>query len=152
MTPQKGYDTFWAAIQQAQKGFYFDAIQDFQKLVEENPNDFLADDAMFNIGACYMKVQQFQKAFEAFEKVLSDYPQGVIESVLPGNEYGRTSAKALLGLVEASLLLDNRAKADHYCALLNKYSDSFILRADTGQKVLFYEIAHSMIARHEKGG
>jgi TolA-binding protein len=152
MTQQDGHATFLSALQQAQKGFYFDAIQAFQEVVKADPSGPLADDATFNIGACYMKVRQFPKAVEAFEKVLSEYPQGVIEAAVPGNEYGRTAAKALLGLVEASLLLNDKSKAEHYCAQLHAYSDSFILRADTGQKVQFHEIARSMIDRIERGG
>jgi tetratricopeptide (TPR) repeat protein len=138
-------ETFLVALQQAQKGFYFDAIENFQAVLQNSPTSPLADDATFNIGVCYMKVKQFAKAVEAFEKVLSEYPEGVIESELPGNEYGRTAAKALLGLVETSLLLNDRDKAEQYCTSLRPYSDSFILRSDSGQKVLFYQIARSMI-------
>ncbi len=142
---------FLAALQQAQKGFYFDAIENFQQIVQSDPTGSFADDATFNVGICYMKVRQFAKAVEAFEKVLSDYPEGVIESELPGNEYGRTAAKALLGLVEASLLLNEKDKAEQHCARLRAYSDSFVLRPDTGQKVPFSEIARSMIERFGEG-
>ena len=140
-----GREQFLAALQQAQRGFYFDAIESFQAVVRDNPSGALADDATFNIGVCYMKIRQHAKAIEAFEKVLSDYPDGIIESELPGNEYGRTAAKALLGLVEASLLLNKKDEADKHCKALRSYSDSFVLMPDTGQKVLFYELAKTMI-------
>lgn len=150
MTQQDDHATFLNALQQAQKGFYFDAIEAFQTVLKSDASGPLADDAMFNIGACYMKVRQFPKAIEAFERVLSEYPQGVIESAVPGNEYGRTAAKALLGLVEASLLLNDRTKAEDYCLKLNAFTDSFVLRPDTGLKVLFVEIARSMIEAFDK--
>jgi tetratricopeptide (TPR) repeat protein len=48
-------------------GLWIEAIQDFEESLEVNSNSLLAE---FSIGECYLKLQDYQKAKEHFEKAI----------------------------------------------------------------------------------
>jgi len=48
-------------------GLWADAIEDFQESLEVNPGSLLAE---FSIGECYLKLGNYQKAKEQFEKAI----------------------------------------------------------------------------------
>jgi len=139
---------FLQAIEHAQREFYIDAIEAFQNLVETDPGSPLADDATFNLGLCYLKINQLDKARECFEKILSDYADGTIDPVPNQKEFGRTAAKALLALVELALTENDRSHAVAYADKLKEYEDSWVLvEGGQGEKVSFYNLAKKMIGQ-----
>lgn len=134
-------EMFLQALQHVEAECYVDAITSFRSIVETEPSDSLADDAMFNVGLCYLKIQQVARAREAFSKVLSDYPDATIDHVPGQREFGRTAAKALLALVDLSLAEANRTQALEYAEKLRDYSDSYILVGDSGHRRTFDQLA-----------
>lgn len=50
------------------EGNYRGALQNYQKLLERNPNNF---NALFNIGLCFKKLKQYEVALNAFKKALA---------------------------------------------------------------------------------
>src|SRR5439155_18959845 len=60
------------------KGGAFDlAVDEWEKFLQKFPDDPLAAQAQFFAGVCYLSVKdkQFEKAREAFEKVVAKYPK-----------------------------------------------------------------------------
>jgi TolA-binding protein len=137
---------FVQALQHVEAECYVDGITSFRSILETEPSDSLADDAMFNIGLCYLKIQQVARAREAFSKVLSDYPDATIDHAPDQREFGRTAAKALLALVELSLAEGNRTQALEYADQLRDYSESYILMGDYGEKKSFLQLAEERLS------
>jgi len=52
------------------------ALSSFQSLVTEYPSSRLADDAQFKIGEIHLKRKEFSEAYEAFQKVIDQFPKG----------------------------------------------------------------------------
>jgi N-acetylmuramoyl-L-alanine amidase len=52
------------------------ALSSFHSLVARYPSSRLADDAQFNIGEIHLKRKEFSKAYEAFQKVVHQFPHG----------------------------------------------------------------------------
>ncbi len=50
------------------------AIEIFIKIIENIPYSAYADNAQFMIGSCYKKLQQYNEAVEAFQKLTQEYP------------------------------------------------------------------------------
>ena len=52
-----------------------EALSSFQGLVTRYPSSRLADDAQFRIGEIHLKRKEFSKAYEAFQKVVDQFPK-----------------------------------------------------------------------------
>ncbi len=52
------------------------ALSSFQSLVGRYPSSRLTDDAQFKIGEIHLKRKEFSKAYEAFQKVVDQFPTG----------------------------------------------------------------------------
>ncbi len=50
------------------------AIEIFIKIIENIPYSSYADNAQFMIGSCYKKLEQYNEAVEAFQKLTQEYP------------------------------------------------------------------------------
>lgn len=57
-------------------GRYPKAIQEFRKIVQNYPDDSLADNAQYWIGECYYSMRNYTKAVVEFKKVVENYPEG----------------------------------------------------------------------------
>lgn len=138
---------FLEAIEHAQREFYIDAIEVFRNLIENNPRGPLADDATYNLGLCYLNINQLEKARENFDRVLSDYGDGLIDPVPEQKEFGRTAAKALFALVKLALLENDRSQAGKYIEKLKNYSDSWVIQTtNSGEtKISFHELAKALL-------
>ena len=52
-------------------------------------------------------MNNFTKAIDSFEKVITEYPDGTISILDGGNEYGKTAAKCHYAIVNCYLALGN---------------------------------------------
>ncbi|MFQ5841221.1 MAG: N-acetylmuramoyl-L-alanine amidase [Thermodesulfobacteriota bacterium] len=59
-------------------------LSSFQSLVARYPSSRLADDAQFTIGEIHLKRKEFSKAYEAFQKVVDQFPTGDMVSTAKG--------------------------------------------------------------------
>ncbi len=57
------------------------ALSSLQELVTEYPSSRLADDAQFKIGEIHLKRKEFAEAYEAFQKVVDQFPKGDMVSL-----------------------------------------------------------------------
>lgn len=140
---------FRQGIHLAAENMTTDALVAFGEVVERWPDHELADDALFNVGACYLALNQFGRAASSFERLLSAYPDATIASdENGGTETGRTAAKAYLGLVSAHLGKGDLAGARAACAKLEDYGDSKLHPAP-GVERTYHDVAESLLAAAE---
>lgn len=139
-------DIFLQALEYVQQEFYVDAIEAFRSITSTAPDSPLADDATFNLGLCYLKIQQLDRARECFEKILSDYPDGTIDPGPDQKEFGRTAAKALLALVELALANGAREQASAFAERLEEYQDSWVLQPGDVKKT-YHDLALDLLNR-----
>jgi len=53
-----------------------EAVSQFERFLEQYPNHDYADNALYWMGEAYYDTQNFRKAFDCFEKVITLYPSG----------------------------------------------------------------------------
>lgn len=135
---------FTEGVERAMQGYLFDAISLFEDAIEVAPKGPLADDALFNIGAAYLRMRLVKDAEEAFTRLLSDYPESTIDAVFNAKEQGRTAAKALLGRMQARLAQGNVDGATADREALRGYGDSWVLDPG-GARKSFHELAMAVM-------
>ncbi len=138
--PERLQRTFAEAIERAMQGYLFDAIALFHDVVRSDRRSEVADDALFNVGACCLQMHLYNDAEKAFTQVLDQYPDATIHAVAGGQEVGRTAAKALLGRYRARRMLKDSAGAAADRDALQGYSDSYVVNPD-GKRITFFELA-----------
>ena len=69
---------FRQALKLASENLAVEALAAFEGLVEKWPAHDLADDALFNAGACYLALNQFKRAEDTFLAVIERYPDATI--------------------------------------------------------------------------
>ena len=136
---------FEEAIAAAAQNRLVDAAGAFREVVDRWPEDELADDALYNLGACYLAMSQYTRASELFTQVISQYPSATIHSGSGGRETGRTAAKAWLALVATHLGQGDVPAAEAASAKLVDYSDSKVMQAH-GIERTFHDIAESLLS------
>lgn len=134
---------FEHALMLTQRNMILDAATTFREVVDRWPEHDLADDALYNLGACWLAMNQYQRAADTFREVLKNYPDAEIHDDDNAGERGRTGAKALLGILSASLGLGDLEQAQLAAEMLEKYPDSFIARP--GVTRTYYEIGQSLL-------
>lgn len=151
-TNNKSLELFEQAIELLNNNFFIDGIEKFKELIELDPTGDLADDAQFNIGLCYMKMNVPKKAIENLWKVINEYPDSTIAFSEQNQEYGRTPAKAYLGLLNCYLQLDNTKLISECLEKLQAYEDSYVILKENGEnkKLTYYELAMQMINKTSK--
>ena len=135
----KEINMFTQALKFAQDEFYLDSVTEFQKLIDDFPDSELADDSQYNIGLCYYSMNNFKKAIDSFEEVITQYPEGTISILDGGNEFGKTAAKCHYAIVNCYLTLGNIDQARLHANTLNEFDDSYVLNDD--KKILYSELA-----------
>ena len=138
-------DQFQQAVQLTTQNLVSEAATAFRTVVDRWPDDDLADDALYNVGACYLAMNQFGHAAETFREVIQRYPKATISSANGRSETGRTAAKALLGLVAANLGLGDAAAAKQACSELEPYVDSKVVMPG-GLERSFHDIGVALLA------
>lgn len=134
---------FENALILTQRNLVVDAASTFREIVDRWPDHDLADDALFNLGACWLAMNQFQRAADTFREVLRRYPDAQIHDSDNAGERGRTGAKALLGLLAAHLGMGDLEQARVAAEMLEHYQDSYIARP--GMTRTYYEIGQSLL-------
>jgi tetratricopeptide (TPR) repeat protein len=135
---------FTEALQFAQQDFYVDAIAKFKTLIDEFPDSDLADDAYYNIGLCYYNLNQFEKAINTFQYLITTYPEGSISVLEGGKEFGKTAAKAYYGILNCYLGLGKPDEAEKLIAVIRNYNTSTYLLVNN-EKTTFEEMAKKSI-------
>ena len=136
---------FEEAVAAAAQNQLVDAAGAFREVVDRWPEDELADDALYNLGACYLAMSQYTLASETFKQVISKYPNATIHGGSGSRETGRTAAKAWLALVATHLGQGDVAAAEAASAKLADFSDSKVMPAP-GVERSFHDIAKSLLS------
>jgi outer membrane protein assembly factor BamD (BamD/ComL family) len=131
---------FTEALLLVQQEFFVDAIGKLKDLIGEYPNSDLADDAQYNIGLCYFQLNQFEKSVEAFNYLIANYPEGSISVLDGGSEFGKTTAKAYLGIMNCYLGLGKVEEAEKLIPVIKNYSSNTYVMVNDIKKT-FEEIA-----------
>lgn len=134
---------FLQGVEMSQHGFLFDAIENF-KIVATVPRSPWADDALFNVGLCYLQMKLYGEAISTFADVIERFPRSKIAQVGDAKEFGRTAAKAHLGRVHAFLAIGDRDAAEQETALLRPMKDSFV-KGPGRRKRSFYTLAREAL-------
>ena len=140
---EKEIQHFANAFQLAHDKFYIDAINQFNKLIDEFPDSDLADDALLNIGLCYYTMSQFEKSIEILNYLIQHYPEATISALNDSNEYGKTAAKAYYLIVQCYIGLDDIEKAKTYIPMIDTYTETYVETKDG--KISFSELAEQAI-------
>ena len=128
MVDNKEVIYFADGLKLANEEFYLDAINKFKMLVDEFHMSNLVDDALFNVGLCYYKMNQYNQAVEVFNQVIINYPDATITELEIGNEFGKTSAKCLLGIINCFIKLGKINDIQPIIEALAKYdNNSYII-------------------------
>ena len=137
---------FTNGLKFAQDEFFLDSINEFKSLAVEYPDSELADDALYNIGLCYFNMQQFEKSIGFFERVINEYPDGIISILDGGNEFGKTAAKCYYAIVNCYLAMSNIDKAKENVLLLKNFPDSYVLVDEI--KKSFYDLSENAMSTY----
>ena len=135
---------FQEAAALAAQGLLAEAATAFRSVVDGWPDDELADDALYDTGACYLAMSQFRRAAETFQQVVERYPDAAIRDDAPG-ESGRTAAKAWLGIVAAQLGMGDVEAARRAGDRLADYSDSTVTPPD-GLPRSYHDVALTLLS------
>ena len=136
-------NSFTEGLKLAKDEFYIDAIDVFNKLINDYHDSELADDALYNMALCFFKMNQFSKAIEFFNKVIHEYPHATISILDGGNEFGKTAAKCYLAIVNCNLAMGDVEKAKETADQISEFENSYILIEDV--KHSFYDLAKNAI-------
>ena len=63
------YILFEKAIRLIDNEFYIDSIEILKKLFDESNDNKIKDDILFDIGLCYLKINDIDDAIKYFKKV-----------------------------------------------------------------------------------
>jgi TolA-binding protein len=118
----------------AKEEFFLDAIANMNELIIKFPDSELVDDAIYNIGLCYFKMNQFDKAINYFNKCIDEYPDGTISVLTGGNEYGNTAAKCYYAIMNCQLALGKIDDAKLTLNKLSEYKDSYVEQENREKK------------------
>ena len=126
----KEIQLFTKAIQLAKDEFYLDAIPILHRLIEDFNDSELVDDALYNIGLCYFNMNQFEKAIEFFQEVITQYPCATISILDGGNEFGKTAAKCYYAILNCFLGMGKLNEAMEIVSSLDEYNETYIVIND----------------------
>ena len=122
----------------------FDAVKAFEQVAKDAKGGEFADDALFNKGLCYLRMNLFHDAIASFSRVIQGYPKATIAAVAGFKEHGRTAAKALLGRIRCHLALGDLKAARADLDSLESYKDSYVVD-DEGKKRSFHELGSEVL-------
>ena len=138
---------FFEAIKLYNDEFFWDSIEAFQQSLSDGLEDRYVDDCFMNIAVCYMELKLFNEAEEFFMKAIEAGISTDDNIDFEGPIFGKTSDRAMLGLVRISLVRDDVDKAEEFLKKLSS-SDSYIEIND--EKVPMEEICRSEIEKYKK--
>ena len=124
------------------KELFWDAIESFQGSIDEGINDQLLDDCYLNIAICYMRLSLFQEAKQFFEKTIEVSSKGDDTINFDKNITGKSSSRALLGLIRVDLADGNLKEAEIKLGQLEGDESCVLIE---GIEITFYELASEEI-------
>ncbi len=142
-------ELFQEAVRLVARGFHMDGIGRFRQLIAQHPEGDLADDASYNIGLSYFKLNQFEPALGAFRRTIANYPEATIDPGEFQNEKGKTVAKAHLGCISCLLAMGRVNDAKEALANLRDYPESGIVGPE-GSFRSFHALGEELIAKFEE--
>jgi len=150
MTMNKNeYILFEKAIRLIDNEFYIDSIEILKKLFDESNDNEIKDDILFNIGICYLKINDIDDAIKYFKKVIAEYPEGKILNSLKRNEFGKITDKSYYALIHCYLLKGNLDNANETLDNFDKKNYSYVI--DENSKKRFYkDLAKDLISKYER--
>ncbi len=134
---------FGEAISLVHDGFYMDAIERLQTLVNRFPESDLADDALYNVALCYYELNQFTEAESHLVYLRDAYPDAQIDSQSALDEHGRTAARAHYLSANCSLAQGHIGQAEASVTALQDYSDSYVIK--DGKRIAYGDLAQNAI-------
>ncbi len=143
-------DIFSRAVQLAHGEFYVAAIEQFRRVTEMESGEGLPDDAQYNIGLCFFKMNAFDRAKTEFQRVIDEYPDATIATDECPGEIGKTAAKAHLGLLMCALATGDRTEADAQMEALLQYPESYVVDEAEGRRT-FHQLGEELIENYEDG-
>ena len=124
------------------KELFWDAIESFQESIDEGINDQLLDDCYLNIAICFMRLSLFQEAKQFFEKTIEVSSKGDDSINFDKTITGKSSSRALLGLIRVDLADGNLKEAEIKLGQLEGDESSVSIE---GIEKSFYELASEEI-------
>ena len=137
---------FFEAIKLFNDEFYWDSIETFQESIADGLEDKYVDDCFMNIAVCYMRLKLFNDAEEFFLRAIDAGIHSDNNIDFEGPIYGKTSDRALLGLVRIALVRNDIDKAMQLLEKL-KSSESYI--EVNGVKVSMEDICKDEIEKYK---
>jgi outer membrane protein assembly factor BamD len=74
-----GVADFDAAKAAYERGDYLDAIPDYKAYIEQYPGTDRTDDALYDLGECYLKQKDYALASGQFDRLLRDFPTSPLQ-------------------------------------------------------------------------
>jgi outer membrane protein assembly factor BamD len=76
----EGVADFDAAKASYDRGDYLDAIPDFKSYIEQYPGTDRTDDALYDLGECYLQEKDYGLASGQFDRLLRDFPTSPLQA------------------------------------------------------------------------
>ncbi len=146
---KKDFKLFDKAIKLINNDFYVDAIQVLRELHDQTDDDDIKDDILYDIGLCYFKINDFNDAIIYFERVIDEYPNGIIKNSFNENEYGKIKDKCLYALINCLLSIDNLKLAEKKFNEFDEKNNSYVIDVN-GKKKSFKVLAMELIKKYKE--
>jgi pentatricopeptide repeat protein len=146
---KKEIQLFTEALQLAKDEFYLDAIEQLNVLITSFKKSELIDDALYNIGLCYFKMNQFEQAIIFFKIIIEEHPEGLISVLDGGNEFGKTAAKSWFGILNCHLAKGRLDEAKEALEQMERYDNSYIINKKN-KKVSFIQLGTELISNYKQ--
>lgn len=159
-TPKAQYDY---AMRFFKDGQYDSARKEFEKVVKIFPSDKLSAQSQFYIGECYMQLGYYYKAFEAYQKVVDEYPYykrtaliiskefDIAQKYLSGEKYKTMGIALLPAYMKAGDIFKKVQENSPSGAYADKalfYAGEAYMKADMPQEAI--EMLSKMIKEYPK--
>lgn len=146
---KKDFKLFDKAIKLINNDFYVDAIQVLRELHDQTDDDDIKDDILYDIGLCYFKINDFNDAIIYFERVIDEYPNGIIKNSFNENESGKIKDKCLYALINCLLSIDNLKLAEKKFNEFDEKNNSYVIDVN-GIKKSFKVLAMELIKKYKE--
>jgi len=142
------YKLFEKAIKLIDNEFYIDSIEILKKLYNESNDNEIKDDILFDIGICYLKINDIDDAIKYFKKVIEEYPEGKILNSLKRNEFGKITDKSYYALIHCYLLKGNLDKANQTLDNFDKENYSYVIDENSNKR-FYKDLAKDLILEYK---
>jgi len=142
------YKLFEKAIKLIDNEFYIDSIEILKKLYNESNDNEIKDDILFDIGICYLKINDIDDAIKYFKKVIEEYPEGKILNSLKRNEFGKITDKSYYALIHCYLLKGNLDKANQTLDNFAKENYSYVIDENSNKR-FYKDLAKDLILEYK---